>query len=249
MTRKLLTAHNLSRPLVSYHEHNAKTVRPRLIQALQNGQSVALVSDAGTPLISDPGYKLVRAAHDAGLPVTSIPGPSAALAALALSGLPSDQFLFAGFLPAKAGARRKLIGELAAVPATLVFFESPRRLAAALGVLSEVLGDRPAALARELTKRFEEVRHGSLGELAARIAAEGPPKGEVTLVVAGAARATEIDAEDLESRLVAALKGASLRDAASRVAAATGLPRKLVYRRALELTAAGGAPAAARDQE
>ncbi|MEE8534862.1 MAG: 16S rRNA (cytidine(1402)-2'-O)-methyltransferase, partial [Kiloniellales bacterium] len=146
VTRKLLTAYNLSRPLVSYHEHNAEKVRPRLIQALQDGQSVALVSDAGTPLISDPGFKLVRSILEAGLPVTSIPGPSAALTALILSGLPSDRFLFAGFLPAKAGARRKALGELAAIPATLVIFESPRRLAATLAAMSEVLGDRPAAL-------------------------------------------------------------------------------------------------------
>ena len=248
VTRKLLAAHHLSRPLVSYHEHNAETVRPRLIQALQNGQSVALVADAGTPLISDPGFKLVRAAHAAGLPVTSIPGPSAALAALTLSGLPSDRFLFAGFLPAKAGARRKVLGELAAVPATLVLFESPRRLAATLAAMSEVLGDRPAVLTRELTKRFEQVRRGTLGELAARIAAEGPPKGEVTLVVAGAAKAAGIDAGDLDSRLAAALKDASLRDAVGRVAAATGQPRKLVYRRALELSEAGVAPAG-RDRE
>jgi 16S rRNA (cytidine1402-2'-O)-methyltransferase len=249
VTRKLLTAHHLSRPLVSYHEHNAETVRPRLIQALQDGQSVALVSDAGTPLVSDPGFKLVRAAQDAALPIIAIPGPSAALAALTLSGLPSDRFLFAGFLPAKAGARRKALGELAEIPATLVFFESPRRLAATLAALSQVLGNRPAALARELTKYFEEVRHGTLGELAARIAAEGPPKGEVTLVVAGAARNTEVDAGDLDSQLTDALQGASLRDAVNRVAAATGLPRKRIYRRALELSESGEAPAAARDRE
>ncbi len=249
MTRKLLSAHNLSRPLVSYHEHNAEKVRPRLIQALQDGQSVALVCDAGTPLVSDPGFKLVRSAQEAGLPVTSIPGPSAALAALTLSGLPSDRFLFAGFLPAKAGPRRKTLGELAAIPATLVIFESPRRLAATLAAMSEVLGDRPAALTRELTKRFEEVRRGTIGELAARIAAEGPPKGEVTLVVAGVAKHAEVDVGDLDAQLAAALKGASLRDAVSRVATATGLPRKLVYRRALALSEADDEPAAARDQE
>jgi len=238
VTRKLLAAHRLSRPLVSYHEHNAEKVRPRLIQALQDGQSVALVSDAGTPLVSDPGFKLVRAAQTAGLPVTCVPGASAALAALALSGLPSDRFLFAGFLPAKAGAREKALGELAGVCATLVLFESPRRLAATLAAMADTLGDRPAALTRELTKRFEEVRHGGLAALAAQVAAEGPPKGEVTLVVAGASRDAETSAEDLDSRLTAALESASLRDAVDRVAAATGLPRKRVYRRALELRAA-----------
>jgi 16S rRNA (cytidine1402-2'-O)-methyltransferase len=184
VTRKLLSAHNLSRPLVSYHEYNAEKVRPRLIRALQDGQSVALVSDAGTPLISDPGFKLVRAAQQAGHAVTCIPGPSAALTALTLSGLPSDRFLFAGFLPPKAGARRKALETLAAIPATLVIFESARRLPATLAAMAEVLGDRPAALTRELTKRFEEVRHGTLAGLAAEIAAAGPPKGEVTLVVA-----------------------------------------------------------------
>jgi 16S rRNA (cytidine1402-2'-O)-methyltransferase len=249
VTRKLLSAHNLSRPLVSYHEYNAEKVRPRLIRALQDGQSVALVSDAGTPLISDPGFKLVRAAQQAGHAVTSIPGPSAALTALTLSGLPSDRFLFAGFLPPKAGARRKALETLAAIPATLVIFESARRLPATLAAMAEVLGDRPAALTRELTKRFEEVRHGTLAGLAAEIAAAGPPKGEVTLVVAGAEKEAALDAAGLDSRLTEALETASLRDAVSRVAGATGLPRKLVYRRALALTQSGGEAAAARNEE
>ena len=249
VTRKLMTAYDLSGPLVSYHEHNAAKVRPRLIEALQNGQSVALVSDAGTPLISDPGFKLVRAARQAGLPVTGVPGASASLTALSLSGLPSDRFLFAGFLPVKSGARRKALAELGEFAATLVFFESPRRLAATLADMVQVFGDRPAALARELTKRFEEVRHGTLGELAAGIAAEGPPKGEVTLVVAGAAPAAKSDASELDSQLVAALKGASLRDAVGRVVAATGLPRSRVYRRALELSESVGAPSRPRDRK
>ena len=235
VTRKLLNAYDLSRPLVSYHEHNAEKVRPRLIQSLHNGESVALVSDAGTPLVSDPGFKLVRAAQEAGLPVTGLPGPSAALAALTLSGLPSDRFLFAGFLPVKAGARLKVLAALAGVPATLVFFESPRRLAASLAAMAEALGDREAAIARELTKRFEEVRRGRLGALAAEIAASGPPKGEVTLVVAGFEADAEAGAETLDARLTEALTGASLRDAVDQVAAATGLPRRRVYRRALEL--------------
>jgi len=242
VTRKLLTAYNLSRPLVSYHEHNAEKVRPRLIQALQDGQSVALVSDAGTPLISDPGFKLVRSILEAGLPVTSIPGPSAALTALTLSGLPTDRFFFAGFLPPKAGARRSALGTLAAIPATLVFFESARRLAATLGDMTEVLGDRPAALTRELTKRFEEVRRGALSDLAARIAADGPPKGEIAVVVAGCGPQAPVDIETLDERLRAALAGASLRDAVAAVAAATGLPRRQVYARALELARETGGP-------
>ncbi|MDX1574782.1 MAG: 16S rRNA (cytidine(1402)-2'-O)-methyltransferase [Kiloniellales bacterium] len=218
------------------------------MEALQDGQSVALVSDAGTPLISDPGFKLVRGAQQAGHPVTSVPGPSAALTALTLSGLPSDRFLFAGFLPPKPGARRKALESLSAIPATLVFFESARRLAATLAAMAEILGDRPAALTREMTKRFEEVRRGTLAELSAEIAAAGPPKGEVTLVVAGAEKAATVDAAGLDAQLIAALENASLRDAVSRVASATGLPRKLVYRRALALSQFGGETAAGRGE-
>jgi 16S rRNA (cytidine1402-2'-O)-methyltransferase len=225
-----------------YHEHNAERVRPRLIRHLQDGRSVALVSDAGTPLVSDPGYKLVSAAYEAGLPVSVAPGASAALAALCVSGLPSDRFLFAGFLPPKQAARRKALAELASVPATLVFFESARRLAATLGDMTEVLGDRPAALTRELTKRFEEVRRGALSDLAARIAAAGPPKGEIAVVVAGCGPQAPVDTETLDERLRAALAGASLRDAVAAVAAATGLPRRQVYARALELARETGGP-------
>lgn len=242
VTRKLLTAHGLARRLVSYHEHNAERVRPRLIRNLQDGRSVALVSDAGTPLVSDPGYKLVSAAYEAGLPVSVAPGASAALAALCVSGLPSDRFLFAGFLPPKQAARRKSLAELASVPATLVFFESARRLAATLGDMTEVLGDRPAALTRELTKRFEEVRRGALSDLAARIAADGPPKGEIAVVVAGCGPQAPVDTETLDERLRAALAGASLRDAVAAVTAATGLPRRQVYARALELARETGGP-------
>ncbi len=242
VTRKLLTAHGIGRPLTAYHEHNAERVRPRLIEALEKGKSVALVSDAGTPLVSDPGYKLVQAALEAGQEVTAAPGPSAALAALLLSGLPSDRFLFAGFLPAKAGARRTALAELTRVPATLIFFESGRRLGACLADMAEVLGARPAALARELTKRFEEVRRGSLAELAAQVAEAGPPKGEICLVVGGFAGDPEAGAEDLDRQLKAALAGSSLRDAVAAVAAETGLPRKRVYERALQLARADVPP-------
>ncbi len=238
MTRKLFAAHGIPRRLTAYHEHNAERVRPRLLEAMRSGKSVALVSDAGTPLISDPGYKLVTAAIEAGLPVTPLPGASAALAALVISGLPSDRFLFAGFLPAKRGARRQTLAELAAVPATLIFFESGRRLAGALEDMAELLGRRPAAVARELTKMFEQVRRGDLAELAARYRDEGPPKGEIVLVV-GPPLPLCVSEEDLDARLAAALEGNSLRDAVAIVAAESGLPRRRVYVRALALSGRG----------
>ena len=235
VTSKLLAIHGISRPLKPYHEHNADRVRPTLIKRLKNGETVALVSDAGTPLISDPGYGLLQACIDEELPVTALPGPSAVLGALVLSGLPTHRFLFAGFLPPRSAGRRKALNELAAVPASLVFMESPRRLAAALADMAEILGPRHAAVGRELTKKFEEVRRGGLPELAARYKAEGAPKGEVTVVVAPPEEDREVSPDQLDRLLREALKGASLRDAAATVAAATGLPRRRVYSRALEL--------------
>ncbi|MEX0760758.1 MAG: 16S rRNA (cytidine(1402)-2'-O)-methyltransferase [Tistlia sp.] len=238
VTRKLLVAHGIDRPLLSYHDHNAERVRPKLIEAMTAGKTVALVTDAGSPLVSDPGYKLVRAVLDAGLEPTVVPGPSAPLAALAVAGLPSDRFLFAGFLPSKSKARRDNLAELAAVPATLIFFESARRLPASLADFAAVLGaERPAAVARELTKRFEEVRRDSLGRLAAHYAEAGPPKGEVTLVVGPPAPPAAPDADDLDTRLREALAGASLRDAVAAVSRDSGLPRRKVYERALALAA------------
>jgi len=241
VTRKLLGAHGLARSLLPYHDHNAERVRPQLIERMKSGESVALVSDAGTPLISDPGYKLVREAAAAGLAVTALPGASAPLAGLVVSGLPSDRFLYAGFLPAKSAARRKSLNELAGVPATLVFLESARRLAASLGDMAQQLGPRPAAVTRELTKLFEEIRRGPLDQLAAHYRAEGPPKGEIVVVV-GPPEPTVTGMEALDAQLAAALKTVSLRDAVAQVAAATGLPRRQVYARALALSEA--APAA-----
>ena len=252
VTRKLLARHGIKTPLLCYHEHNAARVRPGLLRRLAAGAAVALVADAGTPLVSDPGYKLVRACLEAGHRVAVAPGPSAALAALLLSGLPSDRFLFAGFLPGRSAARRTALAELAGIDATLILFESARRLAALLSDMAELLGPREAAVAREMTKRFEEVRRAPLAELAARFAAEPPPKGEVVVVVGppprrrARAKAAETEAEaGLDARLRRALQGASLRDAAAAVAAATGLPRRRVYARALEL-AGGDAPAPRR---
>lgn len=236
VTGRLLTIHGVTAELLAYHEHNAERMRPALVERVRSGQAVALVSDAGTPLVSDPGYKLVRALIAEGLPVTTLPGPSAPLAALLLSGLPSDRFLFAGFLPQRGAARRAAIGELRAVPATLLFFDSAQRLPDSLADLAEVLGPREAAVARELTKLYEEVRRGTLPELAAHYAAAGPPKGEVVLVV-GPPRAgeAEIGEAEVDGLLAGALDRLSVREAAVEVAARTGRPRRILYARALEL--------------
>jgi len=239
VTRKLLTAHAIATPLHSYHDHNADRVRPQIIRRLQAGEIVALVSDAGTPLVSDPGYKLVRECRAEGLPVTAVPGPSAVLAALAISGLPSDRFCFVGFLPAKSGGRRRVLGEVARWQATLVFFESGPRLSACLADMAAVLGARPAAITRELTKLYEEVRNGDLDELAAAYAMDGPPKGEITIVVAPP-RAADDDEIDLDAELRRTLTIMSLRDAVAEVATITGLPRRQVYSRALALAPSAG---------
>jgi 16S rRNA (cytidine1402-2'-O)-methyltransferase len=235
VTAKLAVRHGIATPRLPYHEHNAERMRPILIDRLKAGAAIALVSDAGTPLVSDPGYKLVRAAIGEGIAVTTLPGPSAPLAALVLSGLPSDRFLFAGFLPPKETARRRLLQSFAAVEATLLFFESGPRLAASLADMASVLGDRPAAVARELTKLFEEVRRGGLGELAAFYAAAGPPRGELVVVVGPPPEPAPVTDEGaLDAQLDAALATMSLRDASEAVAASTGLPRRTVYARALD---------------
>ncbi|EWY40549.1 16S rRNA methyltransferase [Skermanella stibiiresistens SB22] len=237
VTRKLLTAHGIGTPMISYHEHNAARMRPVLLDRLGAGETIALVSDAGTPLISDPGYKLVRDCVEAGLPVTTLPGACAPVTALVLSGLPSDRFLFAGFLPPKSAARRAAAHELATVRATLVFFESKERLAAALADFHAVLGDREAAVARELTKMFEEVRRGRLSELAAHYEEHGPPKGEIVIVVGPPAEGDgAADEAAVDKALAEAMERMSVRDAASEVAAQTGWQRRQVYARALELS-------------
>lgn len=238
VTAKLLSAYEIGTATVAYHEHNAAKMRPMLLDRLQQGDIVALVSDAGTPLISDPGYKLVQAAIDAGVAVTALPGASAPLVALAAAGLPTDRFLFAGFLPARSAARRRALAAVEAVPATLVFFESAKRLAASLRDLQSVFGAREAVIARELTKRFEEYRRGTLDTLADHYAAAGPPKGEIVVLVAPADE-SQARPEDLDALLRDALDGMSVRDAAATVSAATGRPRREVYARALELDRSG----------
>ena len=238
VTQKLLTALGLGAEgrLVAYHEHNAHAATPRLIQRLEAGGSVALASVAGTPLITVPGRALVAACAAAGLPVTALPGASALLPALQLAGLPVAPFLFAGFLPAKGQERRRAIGGLAAVAATLVFYEAPHRLAETLADLAELLGPRPAAVARELTKRFEEVRRGDLVGLAAHYAAADQPKGEIVLLVGPPDAAAPEAMADIDDLLRRALEVSSLRDAVAQVAAESGQPRKDVYARALELS-------------
>jgi 16S rRNA (cytidine1402-2'-O)-methyltransferase len=217
----------------AYHDHNDDALRPVLI-ARALVEPVALVSDAGTPLISDPGFKLVRDARAAGVKLVTIPGPSAAIAALTLAGLPSDRFLFAGFLPAKAAARATAIAELAPIKATLVLYESGPRLAACLSALAEGLGDRAAVVARELTKRFEESLAGPLSELADRYK-DAPPKGEIVIVIAPPGDSPAADAATLDAALVAALGRSSVKTAVAEVAATLGLPRQQVYARALAL--------------
>ncbi len=236
VTAKLLARHGIVASMSAYHDHNAERVRPAVLERLRRGEIVALVSDAGTPLVSDPGFKLVRAAISEGLPVTTLPGPSALLAALILSGLPSDRFLFAGFLPAKGAARRRALAELDSVRATLIFFESAPRLASSLSDMAAILGDRPAAVVREITKLFEEARRDSLSALAAHYREAGAPRGEIVVVVgAGSEPAGIPRAEALDAEIVAALSRSSLKDATTAVAAATGVPRRQVYARALAL--------------
>ena len=235
VTAKLLRHIGAKVPMLPYHDHNADKVRPGLI-ARMAGEAIALVSDAGTPLISDPGFKLVRDARAAGVSVTTLPGPSAAIAALTLAGLPTDRFLFMGFLPSKEKARADAIAEVAGVRATLVLYESGSRLSAALGALATGLGDRDAAVAREISKAFEECVTGPLSTLAARYA-EAPPKGEIVVVVAPPGEAPPADADDADAMLRAALERMPAAKAAKEVAQATGLPRADLYARALALKA------------
>ena len=237
VTRKLLDIHGISAPtLIRYDEHAAARAEPQLLERLGAGEAIALATDAGTPLVSDPGFRLVQAAIAAGYRVIPVPGASAALAALTLAGLPSDRFLFAGFPPTKSGQRQRWLGELAALPATLIFFESVRRLEGSLADMAAVLGDRQACVGRELTKLFEEARRGGLAELAAHYAEAGAPKGEATIVVAPPL-AVAADPADLDAALRPLLREMTVRDAAKAAAAATGLSQRDAYQRALQLKA------------
>jgi len=236
VTRKLLDHFGIETPMTAYHEHNAAAARPRLLARLADGAAVALVSDAGTPLVSDPGFKLVRAAREAGHAVTAVPGASAVLAALVSSGVATDRFFFEGFLPPKSAGRRRRIDEIAEIPASLVLFETGPRLAASLADLADRLGSRHASVCRELTKLHEEIRSGDLVALARAYAGAPPPRGEIVIVVAPPGAAAAADDRAVDALLRAALGGGSLKDAVDDVAAATGHPRRVVYQRALALT-------------
>jgi len=234
--RRLMEIHGVpldGRRVIAYHDHSGAGARAGLLAALAEGKSVAYASEAGMPLIADPGYDLSRAASEAGHVVTVAPGASAGLAALTLGGLPTDAFFFAGFLPNATGARRKRLEEVSRIPGTLIFYESPKRIAASLADMAEVLGDRPAALCREITKKFEEVRRASLSELAAQLAEKGV-KGEIVVLV-DRSRAQEVNPEDLERDLRAAMQDNSVKDAADIVSKLHDLPRRKVYQLALKL--------------
>jgi 16S rRNA (cytidine1402-2'-O)-methyltransferase len=233
VTAKLLAIHGIRKSMTAYNDHNAARERPKLLAQIRHGKRVALVSDAGTPLVSDPGYKLVREAVAEGIPVHAIPGASATLTALSLAGLPSDRFLFAGFLSSKQGERRTVLEELKAIRTTLIFFEAPQRLAESLVDMAEVLGNRPAVVTRELTKMHEEVRRGMLADLAAQYGKEKEPRGELTVLV-GPPKETGVDFVRADPLLDQALKFMPVRAAAELVSEALGVPRRAIYDRALE---------------
>lgn len=235
VTRVLLDRFAISARPYAYHEHNANEVGPKLIEQLAQGKSVALVSDAGTPLVSDPGYRLVKDAVAAGHRVVPIPGPSSTITALSASGLPSESFFFAGFLPQKEKARRDRLDAVTSVPGTLIFFESPHRLPASLADMAAVLGPREAAVCRELTKSFEEFRRGTLAELAAHYAENDNVKGEIVICVAPPDEAAAPAGEALDDMLKLLLEEMTVSRAAAEAAKQTGLPKKDLYQRLLEL--------------
>lgn len=233
MTSRLLQYYGIETPMRPYHDHNAPRVRPAILDALDS-QAIALVSDAGTPLISDPGYKLVAEARARGLPVTTAPGASALIAALSIAGLPSDRFFFAGFAPVKSAARRRLLGELASIPGTLIFYESPQRVADFMDDIDAMMGERDVAVVREITKLHEEVLRGRAADLKAQFA-KRPARGEIVVLIAPNVGGEE-EGIDLDAALQEALDAHSLKQAVADVTAKTGLPRKTVYARALELS-------------
>ena len=239
-TRKLLSlaAIQTKADLWAYHDHNGAKMRPKLLQALSSGQNIALVSDAGTPLISDPGYKLVAACHEQNIPVTAAPGPCAPVMALTLSGLPSDRFTFQGFIPQKQKAARTALSESRALTMTQIWFETPKRLIASLTLMAEILGNRQGVVARELTKMHETLHRGSLSELATFFSTNGPPKGELVLVIDGADEDSQkMSLEDVKVQLEQAMQHTSLRDAVREAELLSGLPRNKIYQLALQIEA------------
>ncbi len=241
VSRKLLAHYGITTPLVAYHEHNAAEMRPKIMARLKAGEKLALISDAGTPLVSDPGFKLVESALDEGISVTPVPGASAVLAALVAAGLPTDRFFFEGFLPPKSAARSERLEKLAAIPGTLVFFESPRRVAEMLDDAARIFGARKAAVARELTKLFETVKRGTLPELAQLYTEMDTPKGEIVVLIGPPLDdAPSVDTQDLDELLRKHLAHLSVKDATAVVVADTGLPKRQVYARAVALARGDG---------
>lgn len=234
VSKTLLQHYGIPTPMISYHEHNAALQRPKLLSRMQAGESVALISDAGTPLISDPGYKLVLEAREQGIPITAIPGASSVITALSIAGLPTDRFTFVGFLPVKESAAMSFIASVKTLDSTLVMFESARRLPERLSWLLTQLGDRPASIARELTKQFEEVRHGTLSSLYTHYQEHGAPKGELVIVI-GSGEKKHISNVELEAMLKQALQDHSFKEAVAMVTTLSGLSKKLVYAKALSL--------------
>lgn len=234
VSAKLLQHFDIHVPTLSYNDHNGSKQRPKLLEKLASGQNIALISDAGTPLISDPGYKLVEDAHAKHIPVIPIPGASSIITALCACGLPTDQFHFAGFLPTKSKARQDAIASLSGIPSTLVLLESPKRLVSSLADLLNGLGERQAVIARELTKRFEEMRRGSLHELLAQYEQEDTPKGEIVIVIAPA-QAPSWNEHDINQLLSSAMKTCSTKEAAAKISQQTGLSKSDLYQRALAL--------------
>lgn len=237
VSRKLLAHYGITTPLIAYHEHNAAEMRPKIIARLKEGQALALISDAGTPLVSDPGYRLVEAVLAEGFNVVPVPGPSAVLAALVAAGLPTDRFFFEGFLPPKSAARRERLAALATISATLVFFESPHRLVDMLRDALETLGDRTAVVARELTKLYETVRRGTLQNLTSEFEAASRPKGEIVVLIGATVTSDKLNeaTEGLDGRLRQHLTHLSVKDAVAVAVEETGLPRRQVYARAVAL--------------
>ena len=235
VTGKLMKAFGLKKPMRVYNDHATEKDRASVIRIIEEGEAVALCSDAGTPLISDPGYKLVREIAVRGLPVTALPGANALLPALQLSALPTDAFSFAGFLPARSGPRKGVLEKYIDHPGTIICYETGPRLEESLKDIKKVLGDRPAAIARELTKMYEEVKRGKLSELIEHVGVHGAPKGEIVLVI-GENKQEEIPTDTIEGQLKEALKTLSVRDAADVVSGATGKPRKAIYMLALKLS-------------
>lgn len=241
VSRKLLAHYGITTPLVPYHEHNAAEMRPKVMARLKAGERLALISDAGTPLVSDPGFKLVESALDEGINVTPVPGASAVLAALVAAGLPTDRFFFEGFLPPKSAARSERLDKLAAIPGTLVFFESPRRVAEMLADAARIFGQRKAAVARELTKLFETVKRGTLPELARLYADMDTPKGEIVVLIGPPLDdVPSVDTQDLDELLRKHLAHLSVKDATAVVVADTGMPKRQVYARAVALARGQG---------